>query len=87
MEMGLDSKCNPQKRFNLWLAEGLCELKVIRDEGDICFVNLITSIGQDLKTGWVDGTGSVSCPMTGIAISNAEPWAFATNVLRASELP
>lgn len=31
----LDSKYNPKKRFNLWLAEGLCELKVLRDEGDI----------------------------------------------------
>lgn len=35
----LDSKYNHQKRFNLWLAEGFCELKVLRDEGDIRFVS------------------------------------------------
>lgn len=82
-----DSKHNPQKRFNLWLAEGFCELKVLRDEEDICFVNLITSTGQDLKIRRVDATGSGSCPMTGIATSTVEPWNFATNVRKASELP
>jgi hypothetical protein len=35
----LNSKYNPPKRFKLWLAEGLCELKVLEEEGDICFVN------------------------------------------------
>jgi hypothetical protein len=83
----LDSKYNPQKRFNLWLAEGFCELKVLRDEGDIYFVNLIRSTGQDLKIRRVDGNGSGSCPMTGIATSSVKPWNFATNVLKASELP
>jgi hypothetical protein len=50
-------------------------------------VNLTRSTGQDLKIRPVDGTGSGSCPMTGIATSSVEPWNFATNVLKASELP
>jgi len=50
-------------------------------------VNLIRSTGQDLQIRRVDGAGSGSCPMTGIATSSAEPWNLATNVLEASELP